>query len=366
MNLNKNRVAVAMSGGVDSSVTAYLLQKEGYEVIGLTMLLFNHYDKYGNIIEPEFIQDARRICDRLGIPHYVLDFRNDFEKAVKKEFIEEYLKGKTPNPCVICNKKIKYGKLLEAAQRFGAYYMATGHYATISYDENIHRYRIFRGKADRKDQSYVLHSLSQEQLQHVILPLGRFSSKQEVRKLAVQIDLNIAKKSDSTGICFIPNQDYAGFIKQHTEDKVIPGDFVDMNGNVLGKHKGIVHYTIGQKRNLGIQFHPPRFVVKIDAKKNQIVLGNDEDTYAAGFTAKNVNFTWFDQLDSELRVNVKVCQWGWFLSAVITKIDDETIKVIFDKKERAVAPGQAVVFYNENEEEVIGGGIIDSVIKEIY
>ncbi|MCT4619968.1 MAG: tRNA 2-thiouridine(34) synthase MnmA [Marinisporobacter sp.] len=360
--INKNKVAVGLSGGVDSTATAYLLKRAGYEVIGITMTVFDEYDEFGNVVEPSFIKDAKRIAKILNIPHYVVDYKDIFEKTVKKEFVDEYLKGRTPNPCVICNRIIKYGKLIETAHSLGAYYIATGHYANICYDQELKRYRIFRGIPERKDQAYNIYSLSQEQLKHILLPLGKFTSKEEVRKIALKVDPLIAKKSDSTGICFVPNEDYISYLSNESKDALKSGNFVDKAGEIIGKHKGIVRYTIGQKRGLGINFNPPMFVVNIDANKNQILLGDDEDTYSIGLMAKNVNFTLFDELKEKIRVKAKVCQWGWFLPATISSLGNKKVKVLFDQKERAVAPGQAVVFYLEDE--VIGGGIIDLVIKD--
>ncbi|MCT4607423.1 MAG: tRNA 2-thiouridine(34) synthase MnmA [Marinisporobacter sp.] len=359
--IDKNKVAVGLSGGVDSTAAAYLLKREGYEVIGITMTVFDEYDENENVVEPSFIKDAKRIAKILNIPHYMVDYKDIFEKRVKKEFVVEYLKGRTPNPCVTCNRIIKYGKLIETAHSFGAYYIATGHYADICYDQDLKRYRLFRGIPERKDQAYNLHSLSQEQLKHILLPLGKFTSKEEVRKIALKIDPLIGKKSDSTGICFVPNEDHISYLKNASEDALKSGNFVDQTGKIIGKHKGIVRYTIGQKRGLGINFNPPRFVVSIDAKKNEILLGDDKDTYSIGLMAKNVNFTLFHELKEEMKVKVKVCQWGWFLPATISRLGDNRVQVLFDQKERAVAPGQAVVFYLEDE--VIGGGIIDLVMK---
>ncbi|WP_246637517.1 tRNA 2-thiouridine(34) synthase MnmA [Crassaminicella profunda] len=359
--MNKNKVAVGLSGGVDSTAAAYLLKREGYDVIGITMTVFKEYDEEGNIVEPSFIRDAKRIAKILDIPHYVVDYKGIFEETVKKEFIEEYLKGRTPNPCVTCNRIIKYGKLIETAHSLGAYYIATGHYANICYDKELKRYRIFKGIPERKDQAYNLHSLSQEQLKYILLPLGKFTSKEEVRKLAYKIDPLIAKKSDSTGICFIPNEDHVSYLAKISSDALKSGNFVDRTGKIVGKHKGIVRYTIGQKRGLGINVNPPMFVVHIDSEKNEILLGDDEDTYSMGLIAKNVNFTIFDELKEEIKVKVKVCQWGWFLPASVSNLENGRVKVLFDRKERAVAPGQAVVFYHGDE--VIGGGIIESVIK---
>jgi len=361
MNLNKNKVAVGMSGGVDSTVTAYLLKEKGYEVIGLTMLLFDEYDENGHIVEPQHVSEARRIANILEIPHYVVDYREIFNKSVKKEFEEEYLKGKTPNPCVTCNRIIKYGKMIESAHDLGAYYLATGHYANIVYDNKIGRYRIYKGIADRKDQAYVLHSLSQEQLKYIILPLGKFCSKQKIREIAYSIDTNIAKKPDSMGVCFIPNGDYRDYFASRFPKSREEGNFVDIQGNVIGKHRGIVNYTIGQKRGLSKHFKKPMVVIDICAEKNEVILGNDELTYSMGLIARNPNFTLFDELVKEIKAEVKICQWGLLLSATIIPLEDGKLKVLFDKKERAVAPGQAVVFYSGSE--IIGGGTIESVIK---
>lgn len=358
---NKKKVAVGLSGGVDSTVTAYLLKKQGYDVIGVTMYLFDEIDKNGEKIKPKFIKDAERISNKLGIQHFIIDLRNEFEKTVVQEFIHEYLKGRTPNPCVLCNKKIKYGRLLEAAKALGAQYLATGHYANIVYDQDINRYRIYKAVADRKDQAYVLHSLTQEQLKSIILPLGKFKSKEEVRKLALSIDEDISKKSDSMGVCFVPNEDYGEFLYSKKPELIKEGDFLDIQGNVIGRHRGIVHYTIGQRRGLGEYFNKPMFVVEIDAKKNVVVLGDDKDTYSKGLIATDVNFTLFDEFKGELKANVKVCQWGWLLPSKITSLGKGRVKVMFNKKERAIAPGQSVVFYNGNE--ILGGGKIESVIK---
>lgn len=364
MNLDKNKVAVGLSGGVDSTVSAYLLKKQGYEVIGITMVLFDEYDDKGNKIEPKFVSEAKRVADILGIPHYVVEFREDFENIVKKEFVEEYLKGRTPNPCVTCNKHIKYGKMVEKAHSLGAYYFATGHYANVRYDKEINRYRIFKGLVERKDQSYMLHSFSQETLKHLIFPLGTFQSKEEVRKLALEIDPLIAGKTDSTDICFIPDKDYASFIATYDSSALKEGNFVDLEGKVIGTHKGIVRYTIGQKRGLGQYFPEPKFVVAINAEKNEVVLGEDKDTYSSGFIASNANFTIFDELKDEIKATARVCQWGYFLPVAISSMGNNKIKVIFEKKERAIAPGQAAVFFQGDE--VIGGAKIETVIREAY
>ncbi|WP_425447693.1 tRNA 2-thiouridine(34) synthase MnmA [Dethiothermospora halolimnae] len=359
--LDKNKVIVGLSGGVDSSTVAYILKNKGYDVIGATLHLFDEYDNKGNIIRPSFIDDAKRVAKALGISHHIVDYRSSFNDTVKREFVEKYLDGKTPNPCVTCNKLIKYGKFLEYAHSIGAYYLATGHYAKILYDGDINKYRLFKGESEKKDQAYLLHSLTQEQLKHILLPLGEFKSKEDVRKVAKGININISKKKDSLGICFIPNEDYTSYLSKQSPDGVKGGDFVDLNGNIIGRHKGIVNYTIGQRRGLGVKFDKPKFVISINPKRNQVVLGDDRDTYSKGLIAINCNFTLYDKVTTKLKVKVKVCQWGWFLPAIIYPYKDKKVKVVFDKKERAIAPGQAVVFYDKDE--VIGGGTIEKVLK---
>ena len=297
MLLDKNKVVVGMSGGVDSTATAYLLKERGYEVIGVTMRLFDHHDEKGQVIEPSFIEDARRVSKKIGIEHYVLDLRTEFEKYVVEEFLREYEEGNTPNPCVICNKYIKYGALVDYAHSLGAYYFSTGHYARIIYDEASDSYRVKRAVSDRKDQAYVLHSIKKEKLRHIMLPLGEFNSKDEVREIALNVESFISKKTDSWGICFIEGGDYRSYLKEKGVASR-EGNFVDADGNILGRHKGISNYTIGQKRNLGIIFHPPKFVTKINAITNEVTLGEDIDTYSIGLIADNINLT--SDLDLEI------------------------------------------------------------------
>jgi tRNA-specific 2-thiouridylase len=360
MKLDKNKVAVGLSGGVDSAATAYLLMEEGYEVIGITMYLFDVNDENGNPKRPDFIKDAEAVAKKLGIQHYVADMRNLFDEKVRAYFENEYLNGRTPNPCVVCNKFVKYGELINIAHGYGAYYLATGHYANVIYDDESDIYRVFSGMADRKDQTYVLCGLSQNQLKYLKLPIGKFESKAKVREIALNVLTEISEKKDSVGICFLP-EGYKAYMTKKYPDKVRKGNFLDKEGSILGEHKGIVNYTIGQKRNMGINFDPPKFVVEINAEKNQVILGEDSDTYVKGFIGTDVNFTICEDLKQPLKAKVKVCQWGWFLDATIIPMKNKMVMVFFDKNERAVAPGQAAVFYHEDE--MIGGAMIESIVR---
>lgn len=354
MKLDKNKVVVGLSGGVDSSAAAYLLKQKGFEVIGLTMKLFD--DNIDSTIE-----DAQKVAIALDIPHYIVDLRKDFKSSVIDNFVSDYLSGKTPNPCVLCNKYIKYGKFIEAAHNFGAYYIATGHYIDLRYDDVSNEYKIYKHKINTKDQTYLMYSITQQKLKHLIYPLGEFSSKQQVRDLVKNVDFNIYKKKDSVGICFIKDKKHGLYIQRHYKDNVKKGKFVDVQGNVIGEHKGIFNYTIGQRRGLGHTFNEPIYVVDIDYDKNQIVLGANELTYANGIVATDVNFISNKKIDHAIEIEVKLCQWGYSIPAIVTKDTENQITVTFNEKQRAPAIGQSVVLYKNSE--LIGGGKIISVIK---
>lgn len=344
-----SKVLIAMSGGVDSSVVAYLMKQRGHDCLGVTMdLLETNYNV-------EDILDAQKVAKSIGISFEVFDFMKEFNRDVIDSFIRSYENGETPNPCVACNKCIKFGRLFEILHERNLDYLVTGHYARIEYDENSGRYLLKRAKDENKDQSYVLYNLTQKQLAHILLPLGSYT-KSEIREIAKNNGLVTAHKSDSQDICFIKNEKYSDFIARYSEKAVIPGNFVDTNGKILGQHKGIINYTIGQRRGLGVSVGYPLSVIHINPIDNTVVLGVEEDLYSKELIAKNINLISCDSIDGEMRVQVKIrykakMEWG-----TVSQIDNDTLKVIFDNAQRAITKGQSVVLYNKDI--VVGGGII--------
>ncbi len=326
IKLNHNKVAVAMSGGIDSSVTAFLLKRIGYEVIGVTMYLYDEIGENGLPAPQNEIFEARRVAESLGISHHVADFRPAFDWVVKQPYAKAYSEGKTPNPCVECNRQIKYGKLLEYAMELGAYYLATGHYASVGFDDDMNRHRLFCAKAENKDQSYLLHRLGQGQLSHVLLPLGDVLSKDQVREAALEMGIDLMEKKDSKDICFIPGNDFLNFVGASMPCAAKPGEVVDV-------------------------------------ENKRVVLGEDAETYVSEISVARVNFIPFDALQLPIKVKTKVCQGGWFLDGVIFPERDKTVRVVFDKPERAPAPGQWAVFYRDGE--VLGGGMIQHIKRGV-
>ena len=340
-----------MSGGVDSSVAAALLKKQGFEVIGITMLLCEN-DGSG-------ARDAKAVCEKLGITHYTADFREEFKSNVIDYFVSEYQNGRTPNPCIVCNRFLKFDAMQRFAEGLGAEKIATGHYARIEFDEATQRYLLKGATASKKDQTYALYSLTQKQLSKTIMPLGGLENKDETRKLAQELGFEIADKADSMEICFVPDDDYISYIEKYSGAKCPEGDFVDADGNVLGRHQGIINYTIGQRKGLGVTFGKPMFVTKIDAEKNQVVLGEKGTEFSSELYADKLNFIPFDKPEQPIEVLAKVRYSAKPGKATVIPVGEDLVKVVFDEPQRAITPGQAVVFYDVCRPEiVVGGGII--------
>lgn len=356
----KQKVVVGMSGGVDSSVAAALLKDQGYDVIGVTMQIWPDLDdetaeREGGCCSLSAVSDARRVCDRLDIRYYVMNFKDIFEKKVIDYFVDEYLQGRTPNPCIVCNRYIKFDELLRRAMEIGADFVATGHYASVVFDEKRGRYLLKKSSDIRKDQTYALYSLTQRQLSHTLFPLSGYT-KDRVRKIAEEKGLPVAHKPDSEEICFVKDNNYGRFIKERVPDKVKCGFFKDTKGNILGRNDGIVHYTIGQRKGLGITFGKPMFVVDIIPEENTVVLGEGDEVFSDTLIAGDLNFIPFEKLENEMEVTCKIRYTAKESPAIISPVEGGRIKVKFRSPVRAITPGQSAVFYKDDI--VIGGGTI--------
>ena len=345
-----------MSGGVDSSVAAYLITQQGYDTIGVTMNLHHGDDAQENsCCSSRDIEDARCVAERLGIPYYVFNYTDNFKEQVISRFVDAYRNGRTPNPCIDCNRYIKFDRLLKKAKELGFDFVVTGHYAITEYDERSGRYLLKKAADDSKDQSYVLYSLTQEQLSHVLFPLGSMS-KAKARKIAEEQDFINADKQDSQDICFVPDGDYARFIEDWCGDRFENGNFVDLDGNIIAQHKGIINYTIGQRKGLGIAAKAPYYVVSKNLETNEVILGSNDDLFSSTLTATDVNFISIERLTKPMRVKAKVRYKQKETDATITPLENGDVSVVFDEPQRAIAPGQAVVFYDGDI--VVGGGTI--------
>lgn len=348
-----------MSGGVDSSVAAYLLKQKGYDVVGVTMQIWQDEDTFsqeenGGCCGLSAVDDARRVANQLEIPYYVMNFKKDFKENVMDYFLEEYLKGRTPNPCIACNRYVKWESLLKRSLEIGADYIATGHYARVEKLSNG-RYTLRKSATASKDQTYALYNLTQEQLSHTVMPVGDYT-KDEIRAIAEEIGLQVANKPDSQEICFIPDNDYGKYIRENSDTEIKPGNFVTTKGEVVGKHKGIPYYTIGQRKGLNLSLGRPVFVVEIRPETNEVVIGDNEEVFYEKLYANRVNFMTIPELTNDMRVSAKIRYNHQGAMATIRMIGEDLLECVFDEPQRAITPGQAVVFYDEDL--VVGGGTI--------
>ena len=352
--MSSKKVAVAISGGIDSSVAAALLKNRGFEIIGVTMQLGEDSVnwEYGGM---QAIEDAKRVASKLGISHYVLNLKDSFEKEVIANFCEEYKKGKTPNPCIRCNKYIKFGVLKEKAKELGADYIATGHYARVEYDREKKRFLLKKGIDYKKDQSYVLCMMTQKQLEYTLLPLGNFT-KQEIKQKAQELNLPVAKRAESQEICFIPDNDYGKFLKKYIPKKITPGPILNKEGKVIGEHRGIIFYTIGQRKGIGIADKQPLYVIAINRLSNTITVGKEKDALSSELVADDMNLIGIKKLKEPIKAEAKIRYLHPPSPATVIPLSKDKFKVKFDEPQWAITPGQAVVFYQKDI--VIGGGKI--------
>ena len=355
------KVAVAMSGGVDSSTAAWILKQAGHDLIGVTMKLFDNGDVgvegESSCCSLDDVEDARAVARQLGFPFYVFNFSRQFHHQVMDRFACAYERGETPNPCIDCNRYLKFGALLQRAKELDRDYVATGHYVRLSYDRGSGRWLLRKALHPEKDQSYVLYNLTQEQLSHSLFPLGGLS-KDEIRAMAAQQGLINAKKHESQDICFVPDGDYAAFIRRHTGKTYPHGPFLDQEGHVLGEHTGIVGYTVGQRRGLGVSSNRGRLYVKqVRPEDNAVVLSDNAALFSTALTACDVNWIPFDRLNTPLRLRAKIRYRMAEQPCTVEQTAPDRVRVVFDRPQRAVTPGQAVVFYDGDL--VVGGGVIE-------
>ncbi len=358
--MEKKKVVIGMSGGVDSSVAAWLLKEQGYDVIGVTMQIWQEEDSQtveenGGCCGLSAVDDARRVAGQLGIPYYVMNFRREFKEQVIDYFVKEYCCGRTPNPCTACNRYVKWESLLRRSLAIGADYIATGHYARVEQLPNG-RYALRTSVTAAKDQTYALYGLTQDQLSHTLMPVGDYT-KDEIREMAKKLGLQVAGKKDSQEICFIPDHDYARFIKENTGTVPPEGNFVDREGHILGRHRGIIHYTVGQRKGLNLSMGHPVFVTAIRPETNEVVIGSGEEVFTDRLICDRVNWMAMDGLHGgEARVTAKIRYSHRGAPCLIRDMGGGLVECIFDEPQRAVTPGQAVVFYQDGY--VAGGGTI--------
>ncbi len=349
--MENKKVLLGMSGGVDSSVSALLLKQKGYEVIGTTMELYVG----SSCCNINTYIDAKNVCNSIGIPHFTYDCKEQFKKNVIDDFIDCYANCKTPNPCIECNKYMKFGFMYEKAKELGCNYIATGHYAKTEYSEEYGRWVLKKSKAGKKDQSYVLWNIPKELIEHVLFPLADFETKEEIRDIAREANLKVANKPDSEDICFVPDGNYKKFLENNSSIRPKQGNIVNLSGEVLGKHTGLYNYTIGQRKGLGISYKEPLFVLGFNKQKNEVIVGEEDKLYKKEIIVKDINLLLVDEIENWMNVTVKTRYSSKEASAKIMQ-DDNTIKVVFDEPQRAITPGQSAVFYVGDI--VLGGGKI--------
>ena len=360
--MKRKRVVVAMSGGVDSSLAAALLKEQGYDVVGVTMNLFSlpkEYCRSENLKSCcgwKATEDAHRVATSLGISHYVVDFKKPFEKSVIADFCEQYAQGRTPNPCIRCNQHIKFSVLLKKMKALEADHLATGHHARIEYNGQSKRYLLKKGKDKAKDQSYFLYPMTQKQISRTLMPVGDFT-KGEVRKKAQALNLPVAQRPESQEICFVPDNDYAGFLQKRIPEAFRSGPVVDSESRTLARHKGILHYTIGQRRGMGISASHPLYVLSIQSDSNTIVVGPEEKLYEKTLLASQLNLISLEKIKQPLKVKARIRYKHREAKALVAPLDSDKALVEFERPQRAITPGQPVVFYSGDV--VVGGGIID-------
>ena len=349
--MENKKVLLGMSGGVDSSVSALLLKQKGYDVIGITLELFAG----SSCCNINTYIDAKNVCNSIGIPHITYNQKEEFKCKVIDNFIEEYSKQRTPNPCIECNKYMKFGAMYEKAKELGCEYIATGHYAKMEYSEKYGKYVLKKANNLEKDQSYVLYNMPQELLGKILFPLGEFESKEEVRKVAKENNLKVANKPDSEDICFVPDGNYKKFLENNSDLKPKEGNIVTASGEILGKHQGLYRYTIGQRRGLGISYKVPLFVIGFNATKNELIVGEEKELYKKEFLVDEINLLLVNEIKEAMEVEVKTRYSSKNAKAKIIQ-EGENIRVVLEEAQRAITPGQSAVFYDGDI--VIGGGKI--------
>ena len=354
--MENKKVLLGMSGGVDSSVSALLLKEEGYQVIGTTLELFAG----SSCCNINTYIDAKNVCNSIGIPHFTYDYKEEFKKYVIGDFIDCYKNCKTPNPCIECNKYMKFGFMYEKAKELGCNYIATGHYAKTEYSEKYKRWVLKKSNAGKKDQSYVLWNIPKDLIEHVLFPLADFKNKEEIREIARKSNLKVANKPDSEDICFVPDGNYKKFLENNSDIRPKPGNIVNKKGEILGKHNGLYNYTIGQRKGLGISYKVPLYVVGFNKEKNEVIVGEENEIYNKEMLVNNINLLLVDEIKEKMQVLVKTRYSVKEEKATIEMINKDLIKVTFEQPTPRITPGQSAVFYIDDI--VLGGGKIVKVV----